>query len=104
MKRKARQHYTAEFKAQAIELMETGKPVAELAQELCLSSNLLYRWKQDAQSAQVGSAGLRAGGEGAVADDLRALRRENAHLRQENDILKKAAVILGTRPQPSSAK
>ena len=26
MKRKARQHYTAEFKAQAIELMETGKP------------------------------------------------------------------------------
>ncbi len=104
MKRKARQHYTPEFKAQAIELMETGKPAAELAQELCLSSNLLYRWKQDAQSAQVGSACPRAGGEGALADDLRALRRENAHLRQENDILKKAAVILGTRSQPSSAK
>ena len=65
MKRKARQHYTVEFKAQAIELMETGKPAAELAQELCLSSNLLYRWKQD---AQVGSAGPRAGGEGALAD------------------------------------
>jgi transposase len=104
MKRKARKHYSAEFKTQAIELMETGKPVAELAQELCLSSNLLYRWKQEAQSAQFGSEGPRAGGEGAAADDLRALRRENALLRQENDILKKAAVILGTRPQPNSVK
>jgi transposase len=106
MKRKARQHYTAEFKAQAIELMEAGRPVPELAQELCLSSNLLYRWKQeqDAQSAQVGSEGPRAVGERAAADDLRALRRENALLRQENDILKKAAVILGTRPLVSSGK
>lgn len=104
MKRKARKHYTAEFKGQAIELMEMGKPVAELAQELCLSSNLLYRWKQEAQSAQVGSEGPRAEGEGGAADDLRALRRENALLRQENDILKKAAVILGTRPQPSFVK
>ena len=108
MKRKARQHYTAEFKAQAIELMEAGRPVPELAQELCLSSNLLYRWKQeqeqDAQSAQVGSEGPRAAGERAAADDLRALRRENALLRQENDILKKAAVILGTSRPSSCAK
>jgi transposase-like protein len=27
------------------------------------------------------------------------LRRENTHLKLENDILKKAAVILGTKPQ-----
>lgn len=104
MNQKTRKHYTAEFKEQAVELMGTGKPVPELARELCVSTNLLYRWKQEAQSAQVGSAGPRAVGEGAAADDLRALRRENALLRQENDILKKAAVILGTRPQPSSAK
>ena len=38
---------------------------------------------------------------GDGADGLRALRRENAFLRQENDILKKAAVIPGTRPQPA---
>ena len=36
------------------------------------------------------------------ADELRALRRELTRLRQENDILKKAAVILGTKPQPNS--
>ena len=38
------------------------------------------------------------------ADELRTLRRENSLLKQENDILKKAAVILGTRPQLNSGK
>ena len=99
METKARKRYTSEFKAQAVELLETGKPVPQVAEELCISSNLLYKWRQDAQGAQVGSVG-----EGAGADDLRALRRENALLRQENDILKKAAIILGTRTLPSSAK
>ncbi len=33
-----------------------------------------------------------------------AMRRENILLRQENDILKKAAVILGTRLPANSAK
>jgi transposase-like protein len=101
MNQKPRKRYTPEFKAQAVELLEIGKPVTQVAEELCISSHLLYKWRQDAQG---GSAGPRAEGEGAGADDLRILRRENALLRQENDILKKAAVILGTRPQPNSGK
>jgi len=40
----------------------------------------------------------------ADADELRELRREVAHLRMENDILKKAAVILGTNPRPRGAR
>lgn len=105
MNQKTRKRYTPEFKAQAVELLTTGKPVAQVAEELCISNNLLYRWKQDSQGVpQVGSAGPRAEGEAAGADDLRALRRENALLKMENDILKKAAVILGTRPQPSFGK
>lgn len=104
MNQKTRKRYTTEFKAQAVELLDTGKPVPQVAEELCISSNLLYRWRQDSQGAQVGSAGPRAIGEGGGADDLPALRRENTLLRQENDILKKAAVILGTRPQPNSGK
>jgi transposase len=101
MNQKPRKRYTTEFKAQAVELLDTGKPVPQVAEELCISSALLYKWRQ---GAQFGSAGPRAEGEGAGADDLRALRRENALLRQENDILKKAAVILGTRPQANSGK
>lgn len=104
MNQKTRKHYTPDFKAQAIELMATGKPVPQIAEELCISSSLLYRWKQDSHGSQVGSEGSRAVGEGAAADELRAMRRELAQLRQENDILKKAAIILGTRPQPNSGK
>jgi|GEM_PF-839256 len=42
---KQRKQYTAEFKAQAIELMAAGRPVAELAEELYNNTNLLYSWR-----------------------------------------------------------
>jgi transposase len=99
-----RKRYTAEFKTPAVELLRTGKLVSQVAEELCISSNLLYSWRHSSQGAQLGSAGARAAGERSAADELRALRRENALLRQENDILKKAAVILGTRLPSNSAK
>ena len=69
-----------------------------------MSSNLLYNWRLKSQEAHGGSAGARAVGEGSEADALRLLLRENALLKEENLILKKAAVILGTRTQPSSAQ
>jgi transposase len=95
-----RKRYTAEFKAQAVGLVELGKPVSEVAEDLGIGSSILYGWvRKDAQPAQLGSAGLRAGGEEPGADELRRLRREVTHLQLENDILKKAAVILGTKPQ-----
>ena len=76
---KPQKQYTPESKAQAIERLTLGRPVAELAEELCLSANLLYSWKSSPC----------------------ALRREIALLRQENEILKKAAVILGTKTPPN---
>ena len=104
MKLKPRKRYTAEFKAQAVELLDTGKPVSQLAEELCISSNLLYNWRLASQRGQAGSEGARVLDERTATEDLRFLRRENAVLKQENDILKKAAIILGTRPQPNSGK
>jgi transposase len=94
-----RKRYTAEFKAQAVGLVGLGKPVSDVAQDLGISEGVLYGWvRKDSQAAQLGSGGLRAGGEEPGVDELRRLRRENAHLKLENDILKKAAVILGTKP------
>jgi transposase-like protein len=46
MESKNRKRYTEDFKAQAIELMHTGKPVVELAEEFCVSTALLYRWRR----------------------------------------------------------
>jgi transposase len=101
---KQRKRYTTEFKAQAVELLATGKLVPELVQELRISSNLLYNWRSEAQGPQLGSAGVPAPSGNSGADELRALRRENARLQIENDILKKAAVILGTKIQVSCGK
>lgn len=95
-----RKRYTAEFKAQAVGLVDVGKPVSDVARDLGISEGVLYGWvRKDSQAAQLGSEGLRAVGEQPAADELRRLRREIAHLKLENDILKKAAVILGTKPQ-----
>jgi transposase len=94
-----KKRYTAEFKAQAVGLVGLGKPVSAVAEDLSLSQGVLYAWvRKGSQSAELGSEGLRAGGELPAADELRRLRRENATLKMENDILKKAAVILGTKP------
>lgn len=39
-----RRRYSAEFKAQAIQLVGMGKPVGEVAQELEISEGVLYKW------------------------------------------------------------
>jgi|688.fasta_scaffold394524_1 transposase len=101
---KTKRKYTTEFKEQAIGLMSLGKPVAEVARDLEVSANLLYNWRQQGQSAQGGSVGQQAEGELSEADTLRALRRENARLQAENEILKKAAIILGTKTPNNSVR
>ena len=86
-------------------LVGLGKPVSEVAEELGIGSSILYGWmRKDAQPVQLGSTGDRAAGEEPAADELRRLRRENAHLLLENDILKKAAIILGTKTQPGGGR
>ena len=99
-----RKRYTPEFKAQAVELLCPGKPVSQVAEGLCISTNLPYSWRHSAQGAQLGGAGAQTAGARSAAGELRALRRENTLLRQENDILKKAAMILGTKLPARSAK
>lgn len=104
MKAVTRKRYTAEFKTQAISLVALGKPVAEVAQDLGIGSSILYGWmRQQARPAPLESAGLAAGAE-PVADELRRLRRQLAHLQLKNSILKKAAVILGTNPLPENMR
>jgi len=101
MKTVIRKRFSVEFKAQAVELAKLGKPVVAVAEDLGIGVGVLYRWiRENSESAQPGSEGQRAVGEEPGADELRRLRRENTNLKLENDILKKAAVILGTKPLP----
>jgi len=105
MPMKSRKKYTQEFKDRVVELVKLGKPPAEVAEDMEISKDLVYTWKRKAaQLSQRGSEGAGAVGDQAAADELRELRGRVADLQLENDILKKAAVILGTKPQSKFAK
>jgi transposase len=96
--KKAYRKFTAEFKEQALALINLGKPVAEVARELEVGANLLYNWRQQSEVTQSGKATQsQTSGELSEAEALKVLRRENIRLQAENDILKKAAIILGTQ-------
>ena len=84
--------HTKEFKAEAMKLLGAGyKPVSELARELGVKRTLLYRWRdqlrEKGESAFSGSGRPR----NDQLSELAQLKKENASLREERDILKKAA-------------
>ena len=100
-----RKQYTAEFKTQILELADHGRPVSELSQEFEVSAGLIHTWRRKAsKQPQIGTGGAGAVGDQDVADELRLLRHRVADLQLENDILKKAAVILGTKPHLKSGR
>jgi transposase len=83
-----RRRYTVEFKAEAVRLVATsGRPLAQIARELGINEQTLHSWKKQAASGD--GTGV-APDHFAQQDEVRRLRRENARLREERDILKKA--------------
>lgn len=89
---KKRQSFTKEFKLEAVRLLERGdKPAAEIARELGIARNKLYKRQEQLNARGHDDAfpghGRRAGSEAEVA----RLRREVTRLQEENAILKKAA-------------
>jgi transposase-like protein len=83
---------TPEFRADAVRLVEQrGKRMRQVAADLGLATESLRRWVQQAQvDAGRGPAGALTTEE---REELRRLRRENATLRMEREILKKAAAF-----------
>lgn len=92
-----RRRYDRAFKIEAVRLItEERRKVAEVARELGVNANQLHRWKakfaEEGQSAFPGKGRLTP-----EQEELRKLRRENADLREERDILKKAMAIFSDR-------
>ena len=92
----ARRKFTREFKLSAVQLVNhQGYSVPEAAKSLGVDPNCVRGWVEKFG----GEAGTAPTGEGAVAAELRRLRKENARLLMERDILKKAAAFFA-REQP----
>ena len=85
--------FTREFKLEAVRMMETSdRPSSEIAMELGIRRNQLYKWKEQL-SKKGDDAFTRSAGRPKKEEqsDLVTLRQENARLKEENEILKKAA-------------
>ncbi len=90
MPRRERRSFTPEFKARTVELIEsTGKPMSEVCRELDLTQSAVRRWMELAQIDRGEKEGLTTD----ERDELARLRRENRVLKEEREILKKAAAF-----------
>lgn len=91
-----RQRFTAEFKREAVRLMEQGdKPIAQLAIELGIPRNRLYKWRDSLQ--ELGSHAFSGAGKRSPQQaEMARLKRELAQLKEENLILKKATAYFAS--------
>lgn len=77
-----------------VDLYNAGKPRTEIAKEYELTPSALDRWIS--RINKTGSS-KEKDNRTEAEKELLALRKENAELRLENEILKKAALIFATK-------
>jgi len=93
-----RRQFTDEFNLEAVRLIrESGRLVAQVARELGISDNVLYRWRTEQR--YVDSQGGTRQSVRAEQDELTRLKRENETLRKERDFLQRAAAFFGRESQ-----
>ena len=85
---KSRPPYSPEFRRQMVELVLSGRTPEELAREFEPTAQAIRNWVQQAERED----GVREDGlKNNEREELNRLRRENRQLKQEREILKKAA-------------
>ena len=98
--KKRQKRYSAEFKKEVIDYsLTTSKGVQEICREFDITNTSFYKWKKEILGVGVdrGAVGDEGNGDSkeAMADEIRALRKKLARAERDNEILKKAALILG---------
>jgi transposase len=84
--------YPEEFRREAVELLRAGRTPSELSESLGVSEQTLRNWRRQDQIDR------HERDDGLTSDEREepALRRENLRLRQERDLLKRAAAFFAT--------
>ena len=81
--------YDDEFKRNVVRKVLDGQSVSSVSREIGVNESLIHKWKR---AALDNGDGIKTGAELAEAQTLKKRIRE---LEQENEILKKAALIFG---------
>jgi transposase len=91
-KRRIRRKFTDEFKARAVRLvLKGGRTVAQVGRDLDLAESVLHGWVRQAKvDGGMGPPGALTSEE---REELSHLRKENRILKEEKEILRKAAAF-----------
>jgi transposase len=93
---KTRPAYPDEFRREAVQMLRAGRTPRELAESLGVSQQTLRNWRRQ---AQVDRHERDDGPTTDEREELRRLRRENARLKQERDLLKRAAAFFAAETE-----
>ena len=85
---KRRAQYTLEFKQEAVRLVQAGQSIAAVARTLGIVDQTLFNWVKAHRQGRLTGADSKP--VSAEQMELARLRAENACLKMERDILKKA--------------
>ena len=94
MTKRERRTYTPEFKEQMVKLYESGKSKNDIITEYIQLLGSFNTWIKRSQAT---GSFKEKDNRSPEENELIKLRKENQHLKMENDILKQAALILGRK-------
>jgi transposase len=91
-RRKARRRFSLEFKREAVRLFrDSGKGISQIARELGITPVMLRTWVDMVEAEEKTGLGP------DELEELKRLRKENARLKEENEILGKATAFFASR-------
>lgn len=83
--------YDQEYKDMILELFKSGMSLAELSSEYGIAKSTINGWVKDVKEIKVDE------NEVMTLKEVKALKKEMARIKEENEILKKAMAIFATR-------
>ena len=86
---RVRRHFTAQFKKDAVRLVNEGRTPSDVGRSLGVARSLLQRWRDQLAEADE-DAFLGHGKQSGDAEELRKLKKKLRDVTEERDIIKKA--------------
>lgn len=96
--------YDEDFKLRAVEMTLSGRGPTEVARDLGIPRSCLTRWKKTYLESADSAAPAGAPKPSEQDAEIRRLRKENAYIREQNEILKKTIGIMVEPPRSGGSR